>query len=360
MKLLEAIRARDVARDKLNAATTAKARAAAVAEFDKACMALARAQVASGVRAEEEPKKPMEEEEEEEEEKDSDSSAPSEEDEEEKAEKTEDDDSSSDSDDSESDDSEEEDEESEEEDEEKDSDDSEEEDEEEEDEEEEEEEEKEEKLRQSALASARSLRAYAKKNGDKKLLALARKHVSEAKAAFATPKSVSKLRQIKATVQKVTGKKGTKQALGALEGLSALPAQVEKLAARDARSKVRERKARVEKLLSENRGRFASSEREHLRETAMKLGSGWLRANLEARPKNIRTITEGPIEGKSYSETPPQKAPASQKYDLSKMSAEQRKVVESAALDSQMSVEEYVALMNNPQAARTRKPSKAG
>lgn len=367
MKLLQAIRARDAAKDKLAAAKTATARTAALADLDKASMALARAQIKAGVRADEdEPKKPLADEEEKSLEDDSDSAEEEEEEEEEKSkskskspmekktkaeeeeeEEEEDEDSDSDSDSDDSGDSAEEDKVEEKKAEEEDEDSAEEEDEDSAEDKEDKEEEEEEKAKTAALASARQLRTLAKKSGDKKMFALARKNVADLKKATSA-KSVSSLRQIRATAQKLTGQKSTKKVLGALAGFSTLPAEVERLSASAAKSRVKERKERVSKLLTENRGRFASSEREQLFETAMKLGTKWLRANLSARPKNIRTLSEGPVEGKSYSATPPQKK-AEKQFSYASMDADQRSMVNASAASAGMTPEEYVELMNDPQ-----------
>lgn len=331
--ILSLTKARDEASAAVAKATTEKARAKAIENLETASLALAALQSRTDSKMVKTVKKTSEEkyEEDEDESEEADEEA---DDEPKKPASDDEDDSDDDDDDSDDDDDD-------------DSDDDESEDEEE-DEEEDAEEEEDEKCRASALASAKSLLRTAK---GPKAQAAAKAHLDSVKRAI-RPRSASKHKALLSACERVTGKKGLSAIVGALDALKKTAENTERLSTDVAKIKQRQRREKVDAMLTAARreGKVSKAEVASLRSQGLK-DSRWLKAHLEVLPKKVRLQDEGALQGKG-SEAPTSHDAA---FDAQGMSDEQKKAIKLAASAAGKSFDDFVADMNKTRASRGSK-----
>lgn len=215
-----------------------------------------------------------------------------------------------------------------------------EEDEEEEDDEEEDEEEA--RVRDSALASARSVLRGAKRSGDRKAIQIAKAHLASVKSLAKAHAAVSgRYGKLRAHASKVTGKRGTSAIMGALDALKATAKNTEKLAGDVGKIRAHQRRERVDAMLDKARreGRVSKAQIPALRTQGI-ANPKWLKGYLGVLPK-VRTLDEGALEGASKGG---EVGSASAKA-LSELSGEQRKAIETMATDAGKSAEDFFAEM---------------
>jgi hypothetical protein len=223
-----------------------------------------------------------------------------------------------------------------------------------EDEEEDEEEDEDEEARAKALATARSIVRTAKKGGNKALAESARAHLVSVKRAVA-PKAVSKLHALRSVCERVTGKKSLAAVIGALEALPARKAADKRLTAKVARLEQRDRAAKVDSLLGKFRSSYGKDEKNGLRADGMRLGTKWLRAHLEARPKLVRSVADGGFQGRTSTGSKDGDTVRAGILDAQNLSADQRKMIESMASGTGKTFDDFLAEMNKANAAAARR-----
>jgi Mu-like prophage I protein len=212
------------------------------------------------------------------------------------------------------------------------------------------------KSRSAALKSAESVVSAAKKTKNKSLIAAAKASLESVQQALAAPRAGATLR---AAVEKVTGKKGTRAQLGALDGLAATAQATTKLTADVAKMKSATRKDHVNAMLSTARreGRIVKSESDHLRAMGMQ-DPKRLKSYLSVRPKMVRTSEDGALEGRTLSGGKDGDAPRADAIDSQKLSAEERKIVEAAGAGTGLEFDAFVEAMNQTRAKISGKGKK--
>lgn len=222
-----------------------------------------------------------------------------------------------------------------------------EEDEEEDDEEEDEEEEEEARVRGAALSSARSAFGAAKRSGKAPLIKSARAQLVAVKRLSASFESLSKKHHSLVTAcRKATGKKSARAIAGALEGLKASASRTERVAKDLKREKAARRASRVDAMLKDARrdGRVTKAQVPGLRDKGLS-DPKWLRGFLDTTPR-MRTLGAGPLTGKAANGANDGDQRRTEALDAQKMTAEQRKAIETLAADSGKSFDEFLAETN--------------
>ena len=203
------------------------------------------------------------------------------------------------------------------------------------------------KARAAAVDSAKALLASARKGKNKALIASAKANLKSVEGL--TSKKDSKLRS---TVAELTGKKGTRAQLGALHGLADAAKHSAKVSAKNAetlqRMKTASRKDRVSSMLSTARkdGRIVREEVEHLRAMGMK-DPKQLKSYLSVRPKLVRSVDDGPLQGRTAKNGRDGDAPRLDAIDAQALTAEQRKIIANAGAGTGKTFDEFVEAMNN-------------
>jgi len=211
----------------------------------------------------------------------------------------------------------------------------------------EEDEEDEARVRGASLASAREGLRLARRAGKKEDVRRAKAHMRAVKAAASAAASVStRYHKLLAACQHATGKKGLRAVIGGIDALKASAKTTEKVAAEVADIKARERRTRVDAMLSDARkaGKVTKAEAVSLRAQGVK-DPKWLKGYLGVLPKKLRTVGDGAAIGKGKDGASDGDAVTTGALDLQHLSADQRKAIETMARDSGKTFDEFVGDM---------------
>ena len=159
------------------------------------------------------------------------------------------------------------------------------------------------------------------------------------------------LERMLSACSKITGKRGASAILGALEALSERPAAQAQTEKRLHRLESEQTRSKVRGMLdvAQREGRITEAEYKSLESAGMK-NSVWLKSYLGAKPKIVRTIEDGALQG-DPSKTKSATVPA-----FESMTLDQQKVVTGAAQAAGVPVEKFLEQMAQVNGAPTTAP----
>ena len=177
----------------------------------------------------------------------------------------------------------------------------------------------------------------------------------KAKALLGSKSSAYSFMNLFALGQRITGKKGVREVFGALDAIDVRLKAAAELEKRVDKLEARQRKERVDALLSSARrdGKITQDAIASLKIKGLS-DPRWLKAHLEALPKRVRTLDEGPATGQAFDGGKDGEERRSAHLSAQDLSSEQRKMIEAMCNGTGKTFDEFLAEMNKRNGAGRR------